>query len=855
MFGGHRLPGIAFETVVAPAPEALPPMDVALFAGFAAMGPAHRPVPVEDFAQFRRVFGDTHPLAYDASTGETVGTALAPTVRAFFANGGRRCWIVRVLRTEALEAVRDGSRNLPPEGDGVASVGRFELPGLVAVDLDGQLVPARAQARSLGSWSDRLGVAARVERRPFSYRGLEVDGTELTLSASQPLEPGDLVEFEDSQGTIYARIDEVNGQRAKAFLIPFCLPAPPPASPPEASPPIASPPSGSTPELPPSALLEPGARAPMPNARAARVSLELRVNDGADRFTLSGIGLTPLHAQSWWKHLPDDRRPDDFSPPGLPIAVDNAELDRPPLVWLPVGLTGQFSEPVAIDHDGRTALERDGLSRLGEDLFLDPRLAQIGTGRLLEDAERILQLDGRPLFGIHSVLGINDAGDFNPVSLLAVPDAVQRGWIERDRRLSAPPARSKISPPAHWFDHRGPCASVSPESELAADLDRSAFLDCATRVLASPIFEAVDETRAPGALPLRWSSVGANCTYTLEIARSAGFDDAEIVYEGPETSYVIDLLGEGFYYFRLRAREADEVSFPALLALAVRASDWTMLSAEAYSSAALLAVQRGLLRLAAASGDMFALLSLPRHYRAAEAVDHARRLSRWRRGGFGDSTLFDGNERRTLSFGALHHPWTVSFATDEKVLVAAPPEGAIAGVHARRTRDRGAWIAAANERLRDVVALEPAIGDADWPACDLNRVNLIRRDSRGFLLLDADTLSDEPEWRQINVRRLMSLLRRVSIRRGASYVFEPNSDVLRRAVERGFTELLDRLFRLGAFVGRIPEQAYGLSVATTAADRESGRLVVEIGVAPAQPMRFVTVRLVQSGGRFAVEEG
>jgi phage tail sheath protein FI len=216
--------------------------------------------------------------------------------------------------------------------------------------------------------------------------------------------------------------------------------------------------------------------------------------------------------------------------------------------------------------------------------------------------------------------------------------------------------------------------------------------------------------------------------------------------------------------------------------------------------------------------------------------------------------MFDTNERRTLSFAALHHPWIAFRDPGGAALAAAPPDGAVAGVHARRTIARGAWIAAANEPLRDIVALTPLIGDSDWPALDAGKINFLRRDARGFLLLDADTLSDEPDWRHINVRRLMSLLRRAAIRRGASYVFEPNGDVLRRAVERGFGQMLDHMFRLGAFAGRKPEEAYRVSVDPTAADRDSGRLIVEIGVAPSQPMRFITVRLAQSGERFTLAE-
>jgi len=71
-------------------------MDVAGFVGFAASGPVNVPVPVEDSSDFAAVFGGDLPLALDAAAGEPVTAQLAPCVRAFFRNGGRRAWIVRV---------------------------------------------------------------------------------------------------------------------------------------------------------------------------------------------------------------------------------------------------------------------------------------------------------------------------------------------------------------------------------------------------------------------------------------------------------------------------------------------------------------------------------------------------------------------------------------------------------------------------------------------------------------------------------------------------------------------------------------------------------------------------------------
>jgi hypothetical protein len=537
----------------------------------------------------------------------------------------------------------------------------------------------------------------------------------------------------------------------------------------------------------------------------------------------------------------------------LLLAREDLEIVPLPQAWIPLGLDGTFSDAVKAIDEGRTALERDGLSRFDAELFLDPGPAPSRSGRIVEDAERILYVDQRPLFGIHGAFGIADGANFNPVSLIAIPDAAQPGWRKRVPETMPPPVR-KAEAPAHWFDHRGPCASIPRELAEAPAPIRSRFLDCSTRVLEPPEFEPIESPLSPGSVELRWSSLGEGTIYRLEMASLADFQGAEIIYSGTDVSHVVQARTEGFYYFRLRAERDGEVSAPALLHFAVRGAAWDSLTPTAYSAATLLSVQRAAMRMAAGSGEMFALLSLPRHYHAPEAIAHGRDLAEWRQGPLGNPDMFDTNERRTLSFAALHHPWIAFRDRGGVALAAAPPDGAVAGVHARRTIARGAWIAAANEPLRDIVALTPQIGDGDWPALDAGRINFLRRDARGFLLLDADTLSDEPDWRHINVRRLMSLLRRAAIRRGASYVFEPNGDVLRRAVERGFGQMLDHMFRLGAFAGRKPEEAYRVSVDPTAADREAGRLIVEIGVAPSQPMRFITVRLAQSGERFTIAE-
>ncbi len=150
-------------------------MDIAGFVGFAASGPIDVPVPVEDATQFAAIFGADAPLAWDAEHGEQAYAYLGPAVRAFFRNGGRRCWVVRVA-----DGGREGGR-VPAAGD---RVGRRRAassqPAVLRGPLRGELGrrPARlGLARAdAGPAADPLARAPvvrrarRVERRPRRRR-------------------------------------------------------------------------------------------------------------------------------------------------------------------------------------------------------------------------------------------------------------------------------------------------------------------------------------------------------------------------------------------------------------------------------------------------------------------------------------------------------------------------------------------------------------------------------------------------------------------------------------------------------------------------------------------------------------
>jgi phage tail sheath protein FI len=215
-------------------------------------------------------------------------------------------------------------------------------------------------------------------------------------------------------------------------------------------------------------------------------------------------------------------------------------------------------------------------------------------------------------------------------------------------------------------------------------------------------------------------------------------------------------------------------------------------------------------------------------------------------------------EARAFSFGAVYHPWLFVREPEQPTGGALlPPDGTVLGLIASRARLRGAWIAPANEPLTGVVALSPSIARNRRAELMTAQVNLITQEPRGFLTLSADTLSGDSDLVSIGVRRLLSLLRRLALREGTTYVFEPHDAPFQRLVQRGFEGFLSRMFERGAFAGRTAATSFQVvtsSSLNTPQSMDQGRFIVELRVAPALPLTFLTVRLVQSGDRTQVVE-
>jgi hypothetical protein len=254
------------------------------------------------------------------------------------------------------------------------------------------------------------------------------------------------------------------------------------------------------------------------------------------------------------------------------------------------------------------------------------------------------------------------------------------------------------------------------------------------------------------------------------------------------------------------------------------------------------AIQLGMIAHCELMGNRVAILDAPPNLNAQQVKD-------WRV----DQAGYDSK------FAALYWPWIKVFdpASGENMLV--PPSGHVAGIYGRNDDTRGVHKAPANEVIRGAIDLELNITKGEHDQLNPVAVNCIRSfPGRGIRLYGARTLSSDPEWRYLNVRRLFNYLED-SILNGTQWaVFEPNDGVLWAKVRRSIAAFLVMEWRKGALFGQTPNEAYYVKCDDETNPSEAidvGQVTCEIGVAPVKPAEFVIFRLSQfSGGSSLVVE-
>ena len=206
-------------------------------------------------------------------------------------------------------------------------------------------------------------------------------------------------------------------------------------------------------------------------------------------------------------------------------------------------------------------------------------------------------------------------------------------------------------------------------------------------------------------------------------------------------------------------------------------------------------------------------------------------------------------------YAALYHPWVEILDPNERVTQGAPPKrlllppsGFVTGIYARSDIERGVHKAPANEVVRGLSASRPTSTRA-VRTCSTRGINALRFfEGRGSRVWGARTISSDPEWKYVNVRRLFIYIEH-SIDLGTQWaVFEPNNRRLWDNVRQTVEDFLLVLWRDGALLGDKPEEAFFVRcdrTTMTQNDLDNGRLICLIGVAPVKPAEFVIFRIGQ----------
>ena len=160
-------------------------------------------------------------------------------------------------------------------------------------------------------------------------------------------------------------------------------------------------------------------------------------------------------------------------------------------------------------------------------------------------------------------------------------------------------------------------------------------------------------------------------------------------------------------------------------------------------------------------------------------------------------------------YAALYYPWIKVFDPSTGVGRFTPPSGHVAGIWARNDDSRGVHKAPANEVVRGALTLEVQLTKPEHDLLNPIGINCIRAfPGRGIRVWGARTLSSDPAWRYLNVRRLFNYLEE-SILDGTQWVvFEPNDDALWARIRRTISAFLVNEWRKGALFGLTPDEAY-----------------------------------------------
>jgi uncharacterized protein len=182
------------------------------------------------------------------------------------------------------------------------------------------------------------------------------------------------------------------------------------------------------------------------------------------------------------------------------------------------------------------------------------------------------------------------------------------------------------------------------------------------------------------------------------------------------------------------------------------------------------------------------------------------------------------------------------------------PSGTIAGIWSRTDTQRGVWKAPAGTDAT-LMGARPVVTMTDDTSDTFNPIGInVLRTLPVFnnvvwgarTMQGADLMASQ--WKYIPVRRT-ALYIEESLRQGLQWVvFEPNDEPLWAQIRLNVGSFMQNLFRLGAFAGLTPQDAYLVkcdSDTTTPYDVSTGVVNIRVGFQPLMPCEFVVIQIQQ----------
>jgi len=254
-------------------------------------------------------------------------------------------------------------------------------------------------------------------------------------------------------------------------------------------------------------------------------------------------------------------------------------------------------------------------------------------------------------------------------------------------------------------------------------------------------------------------------------------------------------------------------------------------------------MQAALLEHCETMGDRFAVLSPPLRL-ASDLTVSREEIIAWR-------ARFD------TRYGALYFPWLDVIEPRRTAPTRRIPAcGHVTGAIARTDVAWGVHRAPGNVWLDGVTNVSRQTSDVEHGEFNVAGLNVIRGEfGRPPVVGGGRTLSADYFWRFINITRLVLLVKKAIEVLVRWAVFEPNDEPTRATIAATITALLTLFHERGAFKGATPDESFFVrcdEVTSPRDERDAGRLIALVGIAPAAPCEFIVLRVGKQRNTLAV---